>query len=165
MTITSCTMNPNPVNTSQTVTLSGTSGQVHGASTSDLIKVVIGFRNGSGTWVGGEPVVVSSTVPGQSFQPWSGSSAGISAPSSAGTYYVWVRAVPTVDNATAIQNFKDATPTSPDEVRDDRWDTALTVNPEKVPPEISLGIPEPNSIQVARDTVIQVRITDSGSGR
>ncbi|MFH0981755.1 MAG: thrombospondin type 3 repeat-containing protein, partial [Planctomycetota bacterium] len=47
--------------------------------------------------------------------------------SSAGTYYVWVRSTPTVDSATAIQDFKSAIPTSADEVRDDKWSTALTV--------------------------------------
>ena len=128
MTITSCTINPNPAYINQTVTLSGTGGQVHGADVSDLIKVVIGFRDSSGNWAGGNPVVASSTVPGASFQPWSGSSVSISAPSSAGTYYVWVRAVPTVSDATAIQEFKDATPPSDDHVQNDKWPTPVTID-------------------------------------
>ncbi len=127
MRITSCTISDTTPDPGQSVTLSNTGGEVHGASSSDLIKVVVGFRDGSGNWVGGEPVVVSSTVPGLSWQPWSGSNAVISVPSTPGTYYVWVRSVPTVDSATGIQDFKDATPTSPDEVRDDRWDAAVVV--------------------------------------
>jgi hypothetical protein len=127
VTITLCTISNTTPNPNQSVTLSGTAGQVRGMSNSDLIKVVIGFRNGSGNWAGGEPVVVSSTVPGLSWQPWSGSSAIINAPSNPGTYYVWVRSVPTVDNATAIQDFKNATPTSADEERNDKWGTVVTV--------------------------------------
>ena len=48
--------------------------------------------------------------------------ATISAPSNTGTYYVWVRCVPTLNDAEAIQNFKDAKPIAADEARDDRWE-------------------------------------------
>ncbi|MFA7329227.1 MAG: choice-of-anchor D domain-containing protein, partial [Candidatus Ratteibacteria bacterium] len=129
MTITSCAISNTNPNTGQAVTLTGMGGQVHGVTSGDLIKVVVGFRDGSGNWRGGEPVLVSSTVPGQSFQPWSYSSGvSVNAPSSSGTYYVWVRSVPTVTNATAIQDFKNAAPTSADQQRDDKWSTPLTVN-------------------------------------
>ncbi|MFH0980626.1 MAG: hypothetical protein V2A79_03690, partial [Planctomycetota bacterium] len=78
-TITSCTITPNPATCGQAVALSA-AGQVHGASSGDLIKLTIGFRDGSGHWVGGDPVIVYSSVPGQSWQSWSGS-ASVAAPS------------------------------------------------------------------------------------
>jgi len=46
----------------------------------------------------------------------------------------------------------------------DQATVTITDDDEKTPPEISGLIPEANSIQVARDTVIQLHITDSGSG-
>jgi hypothetical protein len=127
VTITSCTISDTTPDAGQAVTLSGTSGQVHGKSTSDLIKVVIGFRDGSGNWVGGEPIVISSTVPGLSFQPWTGNSATITAPSIPGTYRVWVRNAATISDAVAIQQFEYATYTSADQQRNDIWGTAITV--------------------------------------
>lgn len=127
MTITSCTINDTAPDAGQAVTLSGTGGQVHGGDYSDLIKVVIGFRDGSGNWAGGTPAVIWSGVPGPNWQPWSGTNATINAPSSPGTYYVWVRNVAAIEDATAIQDFKDGTSPSADEQRNDRWDTAVTV--------------------------------------
>jgi hypothetical protein len=142
VTITSCTMSPTTPVSGQPVTLSNTAGQVHGADVSDLIKVVIGFRDASGNWVGGEPVVVSSTVPGMSFHPWSGSSATITAPTSAGSYRVWVRAQPTVDNSVAIQAFKDAHPTTDDKQLNDEWTGSSIIYPAPS----SIICPAPGSI-------------------
>lgn len=127
ITITSCSISDTTPDIGQAVTLSGTGGQVYGATPSEVIKVVVGFRESSGNWAGGDPVVIWSSVPGQVWQSWSGSNATISAPSDPGTYHVWVRNVPTLSNAIAIQEFKEATFTTPDEVREDRWDTAVTV--------------------------------------
>jgi hypothetical protein len=127
VTFNSCTISNTSPNAGQAVTLSNTSGQVHGLSSSDQVKVVIGFRDSTGKWAGGDPVVISSTIPGTTFQTWQGISATINAPATAGTYRVWVRDVGTSDNATAIQDFKNATPASPDEVRDDMWNSPVTV--------------------------------------
>jgi hypothetical protein len=127
MTITSCTISDTTPEVSQAVTLSGTGGQVHGGDYSDVIKVVIGYRDASGNWSGGTPQVIWSGTPGPDWQSWSGSNATINAPSTSGTYYAWVRNVAALDDATAIQNFKNAVPTSADEQRDDRWGTAVTV--------------------------------------
>jgi hypothetical protein len=131
MTITSCTMSNTSPTPGEAVTLSSTGGQVHGASSNDRIKVVMGFRDASGNWAGGEPVVVSDTIPGQSWQSWSGVPATISAPSVPGTYHVWVRAVPTLSDETAIQEFKNVTATD-DHQRNDEWDTDVTVSHESV---------------------------------
>ncbi len=126
VTITSCTISDTTPNPGQPVTLSDTAGQVHGADFSDIVKVVIGFRDGSGHWAGGNPVVISTTMPGRDWQPWSGSSATITAPSTAGTYHVWVRCVSTQNESLAIQQFKDITPwsDSPTE-RNSRWGTPI----------------------------------------
>ncbi|NLX12618.1 MAG: fibronectin type III domain-containing protein [Phycisphaerales bacterium] len=144
VTITSCTINPTTACNGATVTLSGTGGQVRGMSNSDLIKVTIGLRNSSGNWVGGNPVVVSSTVPGLNWQAWSGSSASITAPTSPGTYYVWVRSTPTTSDSTAINDFKTATPTSANEERDDKWSTSLTVEICVDPPPPPTVLPADN---------------------
>jgi hypothetical protein len=119
MIINSCNISDTTPDPGQSVTLSGAGGQVHGASSSDLIKVVIGFRDSSRNWVGGEPVVIWSGVPGTSFVPWSRTTAVINAPSTCGTYDVWVHAVSTFSEATAIQNFKNAKPTTTDQVQND----------------------------------------------
>jgi len=134
MTITSCIISGTTPDAGQAVTLSGTSGQVHAAASGAVMKVVIGFRDNSGHWAGGEPVVISSTIPGTSFQPWTGSNAVINAPLAEGTYYVWVSGVPTIDNAIAIQEFKNAIPTTADEVHNDKYDMAVTViEPDTTP--------------------------------
>ena len=69
MTISSRGMSPNPPNSSQWVTLSGLAGQYHGASTGDLIEVTIGFRDGSGNWVGWGPQLVASGMAGLTLNP------------------------------------------------------------------------------------------------
>ncbi len=63
---------------------------------------------------------------------WSGSSATIKVPSSPGNYYVWVRCVPTTSNSAAIQAFKNETPASSGEERNNKWGTKITVQ-EKSP--------------------------------
>ena len=76
-----------------------------------LWYVVAGFRDGSGSWVGGDPVAVrgmSGTTlalyPGRSF---SGSAfTGLKAPAIPGRYAVWVQMVPVVDLNGAIRSFK-----------------------------------------------------------
>ena len=135
--ITDCTSDPNPAISNQNVTLSELTGEYHGASTGDLIKVTIGFRDDSGNWVGGDPVMVASGVPGLNWQPWSHpSGVTVTAPSTPDTYWIWVRLTPTTSDSTAIQDFKDAEPSDPNEIRD-HYCCTLVVNP---PPRYTLTL-------------------------
>ena len=131
MTITSCSIAPNPASPGQSVGLSSLAGQAKSASSGASIYVTVGFRDGSGNWVGGQPAVVW-TGSGTSWQSWSGL-ATVSAPTATGTYYVWVRNAPANDAAGAIADFKSAVPTSANEIRDDKWGTPLTVALEGPP--------------------------------
>jgi PKD repeat protein len=117
------------------------SGQVHGASSSDLIKVVVGFRNSSGHWVGGDPVVTWSGVPGLNWISWDGV-AFINLPSSSGTYNISVQNVATTSNSDAIQQFKDTVTTSTDEHRYDKWGTSITTGTKIQTVYFSVPIPD-----------------------
>lgn len=128
LTITSCTIQPNPVDPGAFVSLTGLSGQYQGTENQDPVMVTIGFRNASGAWAGGEPVVVWNGAPGTTWQPWSGS-ADVIAPAAVGTYHIWVRNTVTGSPAFAVADFKNAVPASDDEVQNDKWNAALTVSP------------------------------------
>ena len=121
-----CSASPNPVYASQQISLSDLSGLCHATTAGELVRVTLGFRDPSGAWAGNDPVVVYSGTPGTSWQKWS-NSVIFKAPSAAGTYAVWVRHSPGMGSAAAIQDFKDAVPTTADEVRDDTWDKPIIV--------------------------------------
>jgi hypothetical protein len=79
--------------------------------------VVAGFRNSSGSWVGGDPVGVTGMqgatlplYPGQSFL--SKAFSGLTAPTDSGTYTVWVQMVPVTTLAGAIAAFETQTATT-----------------------------------------------------
>ncbi len=127
LTIASCSTSTEAPQPNQPVSISGSSGQVHGKTSTDVMKVVIGFRDGSGRWAGGTPVVISSSVPGVDFQPWTGRDTSISAPSNPGTYYVWVHTVADMGDSAAIADFEAAVP-SGDMPGDDRWPRAIVVS-------------------------------------
>ncbi|NLV44437.1 MAG: hypothetical protein GXY07_08035 [Candidatus Hydrogenedentes bacterium] len=133
-----CAIIPNPAGLNQSVTLSGLEGRCHGAAEDELLKVAVGFRDASGTWAGGEPVVVYSGIPGTAWQSWA-ATAVLKAPEAAGNYAVWVRNTPSVDTAGAIQDFKNADPLSANGIRDDSWDSALTVEDATVEGESGEG--------------------------
>ncbi len=128
--LSSCAIGATTPNPGQQISLTGLAGQYHGPTASDSIKVTIGLRDESGAWAGGEPVVVESGFPGRDWQLWSHPGVSITAPAARGTYYVWVRNTPAINDADAILDFKNARPTSANETRDDNWDTALTVAPD-----------------------------------
>lgn len=126
VTITQCTVAPNPVPPGQPVTLGGIEGTSKSGTAGDTVTVTVGLRNGQGAWTGGDPVVVESGNPGTTGSSWNGD-ATIAAPSTVGTYYVWVRSTVTADAVVAIQDFQDAVPVSGDEERNDKWNTQVLV--------------------------------------
>jgi hypothetical protein len=82
-----------------------------------LWYVVAGFRDSSGSWVGGEPVPVSGMqgvtlplYPGQSFADAQFS--GLTAPIAPGPYTVWIQMVPVTSLPGAINAFKAQTATT-----------------------------------------------------
>lgn len=82
-----------------------------------LWYAVVGFRNSSGLWVGGDAVAVSgmqgvtlALYPGQSFSSKGFSS--LTAPTAAGTYTVWIQMVPVTSLNGAIDAFKTQTATT-----------------------------------------------------
>lgn len=121
-----CTTPPNPLQPGSEIKLSGLSGQYHGSAAGETVKITIGLRDASGAWTGGEPVVVKSGTPGTAMITWTGS-ATLTAPTEAGTYTVWVHNTATVNNADAVQDFKDTIPLSADELKDDDWTAGLIV--------------------------------------
>lgn len=133
-----CGISPNPARPNQSVTLSGLEGRCYSVTDDVLLKVTAGFRNASGAWTGGDPVVVYSGIPGSAWQSFA-NTAVITAPAVVGDYGLWVRNTPNVDNAGAIQDFKDAVPLSANEIRDDLWDSILTVAGDPVEGESGEG--------------------------
>lgn len=132
ITINTCVPAPNPARPNQKISLSGLSGQFHGKSPDDLIKLSVGFRTASGDWAGGEPQIIVSSVPGVTWQPWSGK-ALVTAPPDAGTYYVWVRNTANVGSRElVIQDFTEARPTTSDERQNARWDTPIIVEGDPI---------------------------------
>ena len=127
VTVDSCTITPNPVNPGMPITLTGLAGQYHAGMDNQTMKVTVGFRDGSGAWKGGEPVVVWTGKPGVSWQAWSGG-ATLLAPSQPGSYYVWVRNTPTINDSAAVTDFKNTVVPTPDEAQNDRFETPLTVS-------------------------------------
>jgi hypothetical protein len=70
---------------------------------------VYAWRDGSGNWTGAEPVVFYNGIPG--FYPGYteyGEPISIPAPAPVGSYMLWAHAFPTVDEATALLEFKNA---------------------------------------------------------
>lgn len=140
LTITSCTINPNPVTSGEIVTLSAMKGQCRTAVHSQTVRLTAGFRDASGAWVGGDPVVVWGGEPGTEMQQWtSPDGKSVVAPAVPGNYSVWVRSTATQQNSVAIQDFKDAVPTSADEERDDRWSAPLVVEEPVIEGELPEG--------------------------
>jgi|GEM_PF-1896321 len=125
--LTACSITPNPGNPGTLVALNGMSGQVRGTSGAEALRITAGFRDASGHWAGGEPVVVYSGVPGTVLKNWSGV-ARVAAPVLPGKYHAWVRLTPASTDGAAVQDFKSAVPTEADERRDDRWGTTLTIS-------------------------------------
>lgn len=138
VTITSCTAVPSPARPNEMVGLSGLGGMFHGSATDELIKITVGFRDASGHWAGGEPLVVASGVPGTDWQAWS-KTAQLAAPADTGTYHVWVRCTPKTDTAGAIADFKNTTPSGSDEIRNDKWETPINIEGDPIEGETSEG--------------------------
>ena len=141
VTLTTCTLNPNPAGPGAPVMLSGLGGECRGTAASQTIRLTAGFRNASGAWVGGDPVVIWSMVPPLFGQDWASGGKGVAAPSTPGNYDLWVRLSIGGDNAAAIQDFKTAVPTSADEVVNDKWGTPLTVEEPETEGELPEGEP------------------------
>ena len=126
--LTAYSISPNPGIPGTFVALNGMSGQYRGTSGTETLKITVGFRDDAGAWAGGDPVVVHSGIPGTVLKNWSGV-ARVTAPVLPGKYHVWVRLTPTGTDSVAILDFKNTVATNPDERRDDRGNTMLTVSP------------------------------------
>jgi len=118
ITLTSKSVSPGSVSPGGSV-----SGSVSGSwwteagSEGAIWYVVAGFRNSSGSWVGGEPVGVSGmqgvTLPLHPGQSFSGKGfSGLTAPTNSGTYTVWIQMVPVTSLSGARSAFKSATATT-----------------------------------------------------
>jgi hypothetical protein len=108
------TITPNPCQPGQIVTNSNLTGTVKTEAAGNLTKITAGYRDSNGNWVGGEPQVIWSGMPGLNGTSWTGS-ASIAAPSTPGTYSLWVQHANTISNATAITLFKDRHSTAQDD--------------------------------------------------
>ena len=128
LTVNACSITPNPVDPGMPVTLTGLAGQCYTATDGQTLKITVGFRDGSGAWKGGEPVVAWTGKPGLSPLAWSGA-ATLLAPGQPGSYYVWVRTTPTTSDSAALMDFKNTVPAAPEEAKNDRFETPLTVSP------------------------------------
>ena len=81
--------------------------------TSAVHKVVIGLRDGSGNWVGGEPLMIDSTTASSNGSFRNDKAFGdITVPSTGGTYYLWAKSVLTTSNSVAITEFKNVKTTT-----------------------------------------------------
>jgi hypothetical protein len=168
VTMQDCTISPNPANPGQTVTLSGLQGTYY-SILGDEITVTIGLRQADGTAVG-IPAVVQNSSPATygwtqgtplPWTVWGGLAckATITAPSTPGSYYVWVQAAETTKNATAEASFESATPTS-DEPTDYEWTTPLTVS--SCGATITACTINPNPAYIGLGVIPEVSLTGLG---
>jgi uncharacterized membrane protein len=148
VTIPSGTIIPNPAAVSQATTVTGT-GQVKSRMPNNVVKIAMGYRNSAGAWVGGEPVVGWSSVPGTSWVSWSSGNRTIAAPSTAGTYSLWVLAMDTASDAEVIAAFKARTNTVEDKVNKKLATPTLSVGETEVTIPSGTIIPNPAAVSQA----------------
>ena len=71
------------------------------------VTVVMGFRDHSGRWTGGEPVIAYRGRPGPSGVKWGLGSWSITAPSVNGDCWLWAMAIDETEPGAAVRAFKD----------------------------------------------------------